>query len=212
MVEFHDNPESIYVAIDADGHWGVVKRSCPACRRIILHLQSGTPPPRQQGFPPLQFGEQFRGFQAVAVHSLIRPKGSSRPPCPLEVPRKLANDYLEGCLVLADSAKAAAALGRRCLQNVLREVAGVKPGNLADEIQQVIDSGKLPSDLSDSIDAVRNVGNFAAHPMKSQHSGEILDVEPGEAEWTFDVLEDIFDFYLCVLTSSRRKGMPSTRS
>jgi hypothetical protein len=43
---------------------------------------------------------------------------------------------------------------------------------LADEIQQVIDSGKLPSDLAESIDAIRNLGNFAAHPMKSQHSGK----------------------------------------
>ena len=71
----------------------------------------------------------------------------------------------------------------------------VKPGNLADEIQQVIDSGKLPSDLSESIDAIRNVGNFAAHPLKSQNSGAILDVEPNEAEWTLDVLEELFDFY-----------------
>ena len=66
---------------------------------------------------------------------------------------------------------------------------------MADEIQQLIDSGKLPSDLSESIDAVRNIGNFAAHPMKSQHSGEIIEVELGEAEWTLDVLEELFDFY-----------------
>jgi len=42
---------------------------------------------------------------------------------------------------------------------------------------------------------VRLIGNFAAHPVKSQKSGEILDVEPGEAEWTLDVLEELFDFY-----------------
>jgi hypothetical protein len=80
-------------------------------------------------------------------------------------------------------------------RNLLRDFVKVKPGNLADEIQQVIDSGKLPSDLSESIDAIRNVGNFAAHPLKSQNSGAILDVEPNEAEWTLDVLEELFDFY-----------------
>lgn len=138
----------------------------------------------------------FHSLQApITSDQLVRPKGATRAPCPVEVPKKFADDYLEGCLVLSDSAKSAAALGRRCLQNLLREVAGVKSGNLADEIQQVIDSGKLPSDLSDSIDAVRNIGNFAAHPIKSQHSGELLDVEPGEAEWTLDVLEALFDFY-----------------
>lgn len=90
---------------------------------------------------------------------------------------------------------ASAALSRRCLQHLLREKAGVKKGDLTNEIQQVIDSGKLPSHLADAIDAIRNIGNFAAHPVKSTASGEILPVEPGEAEWTLDVLDGLFDFY-----------------
>jgi Domain of unknown function (DUF4145) len=102
---------------------------------------------------------------------------------------------LEACLVLPDSPKSAAALGRRCLQNLLRDFVKVGPGTLANEIQQVLDSGKLPSDLHENIDIIRNIGNFAAHPMKSTQTGLILDVEPGEAEWTLDVLEELFDFY-----------------
>ncbi|MBI5304818.1 MAG: DUF4145 domain-containing protein [Chloroflexi bacterium] len=125
----------------------------------------------------------------------IRPKGSSRSPCPSEVPAELAEDYTEACIVLFDSAKASAALSRRCLQNLLRKAAKVKHGDLADEIQQVIDSGSLPSHLVQVIDAVRQIGNFAAHPMKSQRTGEILPVEPEEAEWNLDVLEALFDFY-----------------
>ncbi len=39
------------------------------------------------------------------------------------------------------------------------------------------------------------IGAFAAHPIKSKASGEIIDVEPGEAEWNLDVLESLFDFY-----------------
>ncbi len=42
---------------------------------------------------------------------------------------------------------------------------------------------------------VRNVGNFAAHPMKDTNSGAILPVEDHEAEWNLDVLEGLFDFY-----------------
>jgi hypothetical protein len=103
------------------------------------------------------------------------------------VPEKFAEDYREACLVFSDSPKASAALSRRCLQNLLREAAKVKPGNLADEIQQVLDSGKLPSWIAESIDAVRNSGNFAAHPLKSSATGEVLPVEPGEAEWNLDV-------------------------
>ena len=42
---------------------------------------------------------------------------------------------------------------------------------------------------------MRNVGNFAAHLLKDTNTGEIVEVEPGEAEWLLDVLEGLFDFY-----------------
>jgi hypothetical protein len=77
----------------------------------------------------------------------------------------------------------------------LREVAQVKPSSLADEIEEVINRGNLPSNISEALDAVRNIGNFAAHPIKSTSSGEIIEVEAGEAEWNLDVLEALFDFY-----------------
>jgi len=57
----------------------------------------------------------------------------------------------------------------------------VKPKNLAGEIQEVLDGEKLSSRLLESLDAVRNIGNFSAHPNKSQSSAEIINVEPGEA-------------------------------
>ena len=107
--------------------------------------------------------------------------------------------------MLSDSPKASAALSRRCLQNLLRQAVKLKPGKLADEIQHVIDHGKLPSSLAESIDAIRRIGNFAAHPTKTQRSGEIMPVEPGEAEWNLDVLESLFDFYFVQPEAIRKK-------
>ncbi len=52
----------------------------------------------------------------------------------------------------------------------------------------------MPTDILESIDSVRNIGNFAAHPIKSKSSGEIVEVEPDEAFWNLEVLEMIFDF------------------
>jgi len=172
----HSHKQGIKITNDVDGWWRVRHEICPACKKIIIEIelydQHGT----------------LRAF-------LVYPKGISRSPLSDDVPSKFADDYKEACLVLADSAKASAALSRRCLQNLLREKAKVKPINLADEIQQVLDSGKLPSHLSIAIDAIRNIGNFAAHPIKSTSSGEIVDVELGEAELNLDVLEGLFDFY-----------------
>lgn len=42
---------------------------------------------------------------------------------------------------------------------------------------------------------VRNVGNFAAHPIKSKQTGDIVPVEPGEAEATLAIVEALFDFF-----------------
>ena len=97
--------------------------------------------------------------------------------------------------MLFDSPKASAALSRRTLQLLLRDVAAVKPSDLSKEIDEVLASNALPSHLAKAIDAVRQLGNFAAHPIKSTNTGEIVDVEPGEAEWLLDVIEGLFDFY-----------------
>ncbi|MBL8866857.1 MAG: DUF4145 domain-containing protein [Planctomycetia bacterium] len=124
---------------------------------------------------------------------MVYPRGVTRSPLPGCVPEKFAVDYQEACLVLTDSPKASAALSRRCLQHVLREVAKTTKKDLAKQIDEVLPS--LPSYLQGMIDSVRNVGNFAAHPMKSTNTGEIIDVEPGEAELLLEVIEMTFDHY-----------------
>jgi hypothetical protein len=189
LVEFHDEDEITFLQQDSDGPWFINKLHCPNpnCKRFIIYLINATDYDKPQA-------------ARWKIHSykkklLVYPKTHSRKPVPTEVPNAFATDYTEACLVLTDSSKASAALSRRCLQNILREKASVKKGDLATEIQQVLDSGQLPTYLAGSIDAIRNIGNFAAHPSKSTSSGEIVNVEPGEAEWNLEVLESLFDFY-----------------
>jgi hypothetical protein len=109
------------------------------------------------------------------------------------VPPEFVKPYREARLVLTDSENASAALSRRCLQHLLRDRGSVKPQDLSREIEEAIP--KLPTHLAGAYDAVRNLGNFAAHPLKRTNTGEVLDVEPGEAEWLLEVLEQFFDFY-----------------
>lgn len=182
---FHDDVQTSPLGEDRTSDWTLLRQTCPACQRFILALH-----------------ERYDRFLVGSTNHyhnqrtfLCYPKAISRAPLPEEVPEAYAQDYREACLTLSDSPKASAALSRRCLQHILREEAKVKHGNLANEIQEVIDSGRLPSHLLKSLDAVRNIGNFGAHPIKSTASGEVLDVEPGEAEWNLDVLESLFDFY-----------------
>ena len=187
-----------YIEDENNGTWGIRFCKCPNCKKIIIQLGKGKLEHDEHGLP-------------VSIWNywlLVQSKAISRAPLPPEVPPKFANDYKEACLTIADSAKASAALSRRCLQNLLTEKARTTKKNLVDQILEVIDSKQLPAYLSKALDAVRNIGNFAAHPIKSKATGEIVEVEPGEAEWNLDILERLFDFYFVqpqILRNKREK-------
>lgn len=123
---------------------------------------------------------------------LVYPRKANRKPVHSDVPKDIASDYEEACLVLPASPKASAALSRRCLQTVLRQ-QGFKQGDLSKQIEAAIPG--LPNDIASALDAIRTIGNFASHPIKSQETGGIVPVAPGEADWSLEVLETLFDHY-----------------
>ena len=188
---------------EEDDFFGMRLCHCPSCNKIIIQIGKFITRTYQDPWEdPTNNPSDNPGMYKW---QLLKPKTTSRAPLPPEVTEKFANDYKEACLVIADSPKASAALSRRCLQNLLREKAKTTKKNLHDQIQEVIDSKKLPPYLSKDLDAVRNIGNFAAHPIKSEKTGEIIEVEPGEAEWNLDILEQLFDFYFVQPKISRIK-------
>ena len=165
------------------GWWWTFAAKCPVCKDMIVWLVTSS---ETTGPSPI-------GRMEIRM---VYPKTSGRPPVPAEVPTEFAEDYKEACLVIGDSPKASAALSRRCLQHILREKAQVTNHNdLAKAINEVVTDPAVPTDISSALDAVRNIGNFSAHPNKSLNTGEIVPVEPGEAEWCLEVIEVLFDHY-----------------
>ncbi len=64
-----------------------------------------------------------------------------------------------------------------------------------------------PQALADSVDAVRNFGNFSAHPINDVTSLQIVDVEPEEAEWCLEIIEEMFQhFYERPALAEQRKA------
>lgn len=181
LTTIYYSPTWKYITSGENVHWYTQADSCPQCEKQIIHLEQ-----RDYGV-----FDQSRLLKST----LIYPKGISRAPLSEEVPDELAKDYKEACLVLNDSPKASAALSRRCLQHLLWEKAKIKKANLFQEIDEVLVSKILPSHLAEGLHAVRELGNFAAHPAKNTNTGEIVEVEDGEAEWLLDILEGLFDFY-----------------
>ena len=157
--------------------WGTATMICPACEEAIIKVR-----------------RTLSGNTSSALEYAVYPQYIVRPIAPKEVPQHIADDFNESCLVVSYSPKASAALSRRCLQGVLAD-KGYNDHNLVNAIKAAIDSKQLPSSVSENLDAVRNIGNFAAHPLKNTGAGLIQAVEPHEAEWNLDVLEELFDFF-----------------
>jgi hypothetical protein len=195
-VDYHPNTSTKVLGGDAaEQIWQIDYETCPACMNFNIRLSWGHVHPN---VPNIMYG--MNGTR------VIHPKGGiTRKPAAPDVPKALREDFNEACRVLADSPKASAALSRRCLQTILREHAKVKAPDLSKEIDAVLASKQLPEYLAVDIDAVRNIGNFAAHPIKSTSSGEIVAVEPGEAEWQLDLLQGMFAFYFVGPAESQRK-------
>lgn len=168
------NTGSIGQEDDKGTGWYSRTMVCPSCLKAVIEL--------------------VKTWAGKSDRWLVYPRNASRPPAASEVPSLLAEDFNEACAVLSHSAKASAALSRRCLQSLLR-LQGFTQKDLAPAIQALLDTKQLPSWLGDNVDAIRNIGNFAAHPLKDTNTGAILPVEVEEAEWNLEVLEGLFDFY-----------------
>jgi hypothetical protein len=169
---------------EEDQTYSITSHKCPECRKQIMWLNK------------IEFVETADGLtqREVGETALLFPKYPIKQ-IPGEVPEELASDFREAYETLPTSAKASAALSRRCLQNLIRQQEGIVEKSLFAEIRQLLKRNKLPKYLADDLDSIRNVGNFAAHPIKDTNTGQIVEVEPGEAEWTLEVLEELLRFY-----------------
>ena len=162
----------------------IVYAICPECSELVILKQYGN----------LRTTSNF-GWVMNNVQSeiMLFPTGEFKSFDGF-VDQKYLDDYNEALKVKVLSPKSSAALTRRLLQLILQDVFKIKKRNLSSEIEEFINTSGIPSHLTDAVDAIRHIGNFAAHPKKDKDSGEIVDVEPGEADWNLEVIEQLFDF------------------
>jgi hypothetical protein len=194
-VYFHDNwSEYLFVREGESVGWSYRTALCPGekCRKMTFEIAAPT-----------------RGHDS-SIWMRVIPRGSSRGPVPPDVPKLIAQDYVEACEVLPISPKASAALARRCLQTILHD-QGYNDKDLAREVQQLLDEKDpmkaIPRAVRETVDAIRNFGNFSAHPIDDKTSLQVIEVEPQEAEWCLQVLEDLFEhFYVGPAAAAAKKA------
>jgi hypothetical protein len=182
----HGSGNRMYYSDQGGENHQVEAVACPKCAGVILtHSDLGYEDGPEPG----------TATQLMLNEFVLLPRVSSRPPLPPEVPEPYRGLYSEAALILQDSPRASAALSRRCLQHLLGEQAKAPKSDLFKEIEWALTNAGLPGYCTESLHELRVIGNMAAHPNKSTATGDYLEVEPGEAEWTLDTLATLFGFY-----------------
>ena len=156
---------------------------CPECTGFVAVMKLGTYRWVDGESELVQVTQEYTVFPQHAEHCMN--------PC---VPDQYRQAFNEAHAVLSVSPKASAALSRRLLQQILREEHHIKPSDLNKEIEAFLKLPGIPKEISGSVDAVRSIGNFAAHPLKYTNTGEIADVEDDEARWLLETLEYLIDY------------------
>lgn len=177
--------------------WQHTITHCPACKRPLIFL----------AVTDAKTGNNE--MNKLVPRFLAWPQGKFETQAHSEVDQHIREDYSEAMRILSISPKASAAMSRRCLQTILREKGGYAYHNLIDQIDAAIketDGTKtLPSAILDTMDAIRQFGNFGAHPMTDQTTLQIIDVEDHEAEWCLDILRDLFDHYYVKPAAAKKR-------
>lgn len=202
LIEIFPNQRDGFIRNDISGGWYYEEILCPSCQNLTISLilidHSGVSAHPSNIHPS-------KNPHLIKNRYQVYPKGTSRSPLPPEVEEKYKRDYTEACLVLESSPKASAALSRRCLQHLLRDTVKVKKDNLSNEIDEAIKISKYPTSISDLLDALRLIGNFSAHPEKDKSTGEIIEVEIGEAELCLEILEALFDYHFVLPARNKKR-------
>ena len=173
-----------------DGKWFARWCICPACTRFVLQLAGVSIHHPKDA--PIGDGDFF----------LVYPSAETEK-APMDVPPPYSTDYEEAAAVLSLSPKASAALSRRLLQMLLVDKGGAKKRDLIEQIDEV--KGTLPPYIVTTLDAIRHMGNFAAHPTRDKATGAIIDVEAGEAETTLEAVRELLTFYFTDPQASQKK-------
>ena len=196
-VDYILDHEDFTIQKPAEGHkrlsWYYVVCPNPECRKFSLRvfLHNGEFDNARREFYPKGAPKKWR---------LVPP--SQAKVFPDYIPKAILDDYREACMIVDLSPKASATLARRCLQGILRDFWEVKPGKLANEIDQIKD--KTDPLTWDAITAVRKIGNIGAH--MEEDINLIIDVDPNEAGKLISLIEILLkDWY--VAREERRKQL-----
>jgi hypothetical protein len=125
-------------------------------------------------------------------------------------PRSLRTAYRQAVRAMdANAHLAAAAMYRRALQVITRDLLGAKPGNLANELNEVVgrtyNSAVITQNFANVGYIIKEAGNQGAHPDKDP---DLLEFTPQDAEDLHDIFMELVT-ELFVVQRQRKRREPN---
>ncbi len=124
-----------------------------------------------------------------------------------ENPPALREAYRQAIRAMdANANLAAAAMFRRALQVITRDLLGARPGNLANELREVVgkpyNGGIITQDFADVGYIIKEAGNQGAHP---DHDPDLLDFKAQDEEDLQSIFMEIVSD-LFIIPSAKQKA------
>lgn len=132
--------------------------------------------------------------EAATVSWFACPRTAQRPIDPV-VQGNYRRDYQEAAAILDTSPRMSAVLSRRILADLLRHYAGQDQYRLPEQIDAFRADTAHPSHVRQPLHHLREIADFGAHTQTDDQT-QIIDVGKEEAEWTLDIIDRLFDYFI----------------
>jgi len=143
--------------------------------------------------------QRLTGAMAPLVRTdswIARPRfGETERPIHALVPEPFRTDYAEAAAILALSPRMSAVLSRRVLADLLEKYAKQTQFSLTARIDKFTADTTHPRQLRENLHHFREIADFGAHTQKDDQAA-VIDVGREEAEWTLDLLDRLFDYFI----------------
>jgi hypothetical protein len=131
----------------------------------------------------------------VETDSWLAHPRASRQPIDPAITGEFRRDYEEAAVILDPSPRMSAVLSRRILGDLLERYAGQNSFSLTTRIDNFIKDTKHPHYLRENLHHFREIADFGAHTQRN-HQAEIINVDRDEAEWTLDLVDRLFEYFI----------------
>jgi hypothetical protein len=133
----------------------------------------------------------------------VYPFGAATPrnPLPEGVPASMRKDYEEAAAVLDISPRMTAVLTSKVLYDLLEKYADIAEYTLNGSITKFIGDPAHPLRVRENLGHWREIRDFSAHTKRNvnpedESFGEIIEPGREEAEWTLDMLDGLFAYFV----------------